>query len=337
MSCTYEQFASFAGRVNLILGGERMSLDQMVRKISELKAEKDYYTEWDSLSRDVKNLAAYAGIDISDCESPNEVVALVLAQMKKRLMPDGYEWPRFEDGELVRSGDKAMTPTSRAVNRVDVITFTRDGVTLGWGCGSRIDDRSYGNTFKRPPTLDADGAEIHKGDIVCAAPGVVDAGWAILYTVIGVHDGCVDLICDGESGPPLLHVSGERLTHKLPVLAKDGKPIEVCQTLYGEDGKAWHTCALHPGKRCGVESDSTSEIRADGTVRHKRLKAEWLTHEKPEPADTWERIEDDCTRDPRSWCAERMCGAAQMDDSECAEAWAKDLVRRAKKLAGVSE
>ena len=90
-----------------MMGGNRENLDQMVRKISESKADKGCYTEWDSLTQGVEDLAEYAGIDISDCESPSKVCALVLAEMKKRLMPDGCEWPKFDDGLPVRFGELA--------------------------------------------------------------------------------------------------------------------------------------------------------------------------------------------------------------------------------------
>lgn len=62
-----------------------------------------------------------------------------------------------------------------------------------------------------------------------------------------------------------------------PLVAKDGKPIEVGQTLYGEDGKAWVVE--------GIDRKNTWSVWAhyeNNTDRHKCLKPEWLMHEKPD-------------------------------------------------------
>ena len=77
--------------------------------------------------------------DIADRE---EVERRLLA----RLMPDGMEWPRFEDGEPVRIGDVVSDVEVRSV------VFRDDGILLsdctsvpGWGTW-----RSYKEPIKRP-------------------------------------------------------------------------------------------------------------------------------------------------------------------------------------------
>lgn len=69
---------------------------------------------------------------------------------------------------------------------------------------------------------------------------------------------------------------------------KDGKPIHVGETVYGEDGSAWHV----EGVTIGEMSEATGY-----TIRVKSDKSEWrhykpdrLTHELP---DSLERIADE--------------------------------------------
>lgn len=64
-----------------------------------------------------------------------------------------------------------------------------------------------------------------------------------------------------------------------PLKAKDGQPIEEGTLLYGEDGRAWLVESIDHADKYPIEGSCDGEF--------KRLKAEWLTHEKP---DSWERI-----------------------------------------------
>ena len=58
-----------------------------------------------------------------------------------------------------------------------------------------------------------------------------------------------------------------------PLKAKDGQPIEEGTLLYGEDGRAWLVESIEHGEKYPVEGSCDGE--------RKRLKAEWLVHEKP--------------------------------------------------------
>lgn len=64
-----------------------------------------------------------------------------------------------------------------------------------------------------------------------------------------------------------------------PLKAKDGQPIEVGQTLYGEDGHEWDVKSIdwtepkYPICAMGLADDDV--------FSKKRLKPEWLTHEAP--------------------------------------------------------
>ena len=85
-----------------------------------------------------------------------------------RELPEGIEWPRFEDGELVKVGDELEFEGKTML--VCDATFYADGWAL-WCSREGIDGRlsgSYGERVKRPTpkVLDADGAPIEVGDTV---------------------------------------------------------------------------------------------------------------------------------------------------------------------------
>lgn len=90
-----------------------------------------------------------------------------------------------------------------------------------------------------------------------------------------------------------------------------------------------HGCYLSFGSLCGTyDSDQ-------------------LTHTKPEPPDSWERLEEDCAKSDVDYCAERglldsSCDVVEGDGSTrhctdcgctCGEKMARDIVRRARALA----
>lgn len=125
-------------------------------------------------------------------------------------LPRGVEWPRFEDGELVRFGDVYESPSGK-LNRADSVTFRRESWTI-----QQFD--SVVNGMAR------------------------------------------------EHGTPVKHP---------PVIAADGQPVEVGQTLYGEDGKAWEVERIAHGETHPV-------VATDADCNRRGLRPSWLTHEEPE-------------------------------------------------------
>lgn len=86
----------------------------------------------------------------------------------ERALPEGIEWPRFEDGELVRRGDEVEWDGD--VMRVGAFWFHREGWSLNVFCPG-LDGTfhgEYGERVKRPTPklLDADGVPIEVGDTV---------------------------------------------------------------------------------------------------------------------------------------------------------------------------
>ena len=93
-------------------------------------------------------------------------------RMNKYQMPDGAEWPRYEDGEIVRLGDSAIDDDIPEWQEIDSINFTRDGE----GGYSIQLENSRGVVLEYPANqpikrltaavLDSNDAPIAKGDTV---------------------------------------------------------------------------------------------------------------------------------------------------------------------------
>lgn len=91
----------------------------------------------------------------------------------ERALPEGMEWPRFEDDELVKVGDDVEYKGETM--RVYLATLDAAGWAL-WCSREGVDGRlsgSYGERVKRPApeapeVLDADGVPIEVGDTVWA-------------------------------------------------------------------------------------------------------------------------------------------------------------------------
>ena len=125
------------------------------------------------------------------------------------------------------------------------------------------------------------------------------------------------------------------LTHRAPVLAADGRPLREGETVWDVDGRGPLAVWSLPEK-----SDMHVSLKKDGTFYYRH--PEKLTHERP---DSWERLEEDAnalaeaeTNGRGSYnAANDYCNAYGLKDGSVWVLMARDLVRRAKSLAGVSE
>ena len=93
----------------------------------------------------------------------------IVAELDKRLMPPGMEWPRFEDGEKVLFGDVAQDNSGDAAT-VEAVKF-HDGqadVIFRIDCRAGTLLLSSGERVKRPDpeVLGADGLPIKAGETV---------------------------------------------------------------------------------------------------------------------------------------------------------------------------
>ena len=133
-----------------------------------------YKDEADGFSRGCSAMAKMFGIDCEEETCRDCMIKMMTAIADRidaeRALPDDMEWPRFEDGGLVRIGDELEFEGKTML--VCDATFYADG----WGLWCDREDMSgrlygkYGERVKRPApkVLDADGVPIKVGDTVWA-------------------------------------------------------------------------------------------------------------------------------------------------------------------------
>lgn len=127
----------------------------------------------EQIEREVDDISGYESDVLAWVESKGGLEAV-----KKRLMPEGTEWPRFEDGEPVGFGDEFENARGGAsVLRTVLIKDCRDslGGDFYWkiGKGKNAVTLKNGERVKRPApkVYDADGVEIREGDTVYFTDG----------------------------------------------------------------------------------------------------------------------------------------------------------------------
>ena len=157
------------------------------------------------------------------------------AELRRRAMPEGMEWPCFEDGEPVPLGGEVTVTVHDEDGDFDrtlairSIKYKESGVLLE-GTKNEMVILSYGECVKRPApkVLDADGEEIRVGDTVW------DVEFGCEHVVTNVADGTAFVAFEDESADRCDPAS---LTHQRPVLDADGVPIRVGDTVYFTDGR----------------------------------------------------------------------------------------------------
>ena len=287
---------------------ERMRVDaEAAEWVSERGGIEAVRAAWENDMPLAEALISELWPDGRPCECDN---AAVMSELRSRLMPEGMEWPRFEDGEPVRVGDSAPFGTD-GVMEVAGVEINRFGYVLHGsiddGMRECVDGDDHGVAVKRPApkVLDADGEEIRAGDE--------------LWHVSGYGPRTVGKVkSDGSfcfAGCERAY-KAEEFTHRAPVLAADGKPLREGETVWLTDGSERHVVL-------STEKDSigniVTEVQAPGMVKV-HISPSRLTHERP---DSWGRLVDDIS-------------TGLMDTGEtlrdCREE-AKDFVRRAMALA----
>ena len=152
-------------------------------KVVQMKGENTRAAEWlrgiigryeASGAQSCPDMAKMFGIDCGDVTCRGCMTKMMTAIADRidaeRALPEGVEWPRFEDGEPVKVGDEVEYKGETM--RVYLATIDADGWAL-WCSREGIDGRlsgSYGERVKRPApkVLDADGVPIKVGDTVWA-------------------------------------------------------------------------------------------------------------------------------------------------------------------------
>lgn len=177
--------------------------------IGEYEAEKSF----NSCSLMAKLLGIECG-DTTCRECTAEMMKTVADRIDaERALPEGVEWPRFEDGELVKIGDEVdfdgVTANVHGVTmRADTINLLVDGAEV-----VGVIRCSYGELVKRPTpkVLDADGVEIRVSDTVY---GDDDPEQLIVDSFDG--PGCVCVTLAKSPSGMLYTIEPSRLTHERP-------------------------------------------------------------------------------------------------------------------------
>ena len=245
-------------------------------------------------------------------------------RLRDRLMPEGMEWlveawPRFEDDAPVKLLDDFERYGEES--GASAVTMYADG-SFALNCRAY----SRGERVKRPTpkVLDADGVECHVGDhgYWLDQPGVeviikhIDPREMSQLTVYDVH---------GRGNT----IGAEEFTHRAPVIAANGEPLLKDETVWSVESGTRYTVEkitdeLIPVK-CRSEMGSTVSLHPSQ-----------LTHERPE---SWGQLEKDARSIARdiAWNLGNWSPSDFEDVGDDVQARVVDLVRRAKKLAGVSE
>ena len=253
-----------------------------------------------------------------DTADRDEVESRLLA----RLMPEGYEWPRYEDGEQVRIGDEFAeriygNPCKVghfAINKHAFLIFEEEDVNYCEAINHGSHKRVKRPAFK---VLDADGVEIFVGD-ECYVTSNGDGPYVVCN--IREADGAIEMYWHKHKNG-LLHIRPDLITHRAPVLASDGKPLREGETV-------WHVDTGHEYVVVEPSYGDTVVVRLAkyDDAEGEQYAPDQLTHERP---DSWERLEDD---------------ARQLDidlndttDEYPRMSCCRDLVRRARALADKEE
>ena len=262
-------------------------------------------------------------------ERKHHIVELnkMVDEMRPRLVPEGMEWPRFEDGEPVRVGSDFGYGVKLHSYEVTSILFTSEGCFLEPDYSWEVDDYALrvkqGERVKRPApkVLDADGAEIRVGDVLYRKSDGHMVKVAEVYEKTFID--ADEYVCPGDG-----------YTHRAPVFAADCRPLQEGETVWGTKGGGYHLTSVHDGKVFAhhVGGSFGAEVESAGGSGLYRLRADKLTHERP---DSWDRLEEDASKQPYSYCVEHRLYIDPYDGcvTPTNELFARDLVRRARALA----
>lgn len=218
---------------------------------------------------------------------------LMMDELRKRLMPPGYEWPRFYDGKQVECGSEFMDGlvNVRCATSIEIMHSEDDeedivnDALIHWNEDDTLDAMLVcmwqGERVKLPKQVPtgADGLPIKIGDTVYHFRSGEKFNVISGASNIGVYI--------GKNGKTTGYCRADYLTHTKPVVGADGLPIKV-----GDE--VWDAITYKgPFSVKEVELDDDRENPEDivwcgeyldGCYRIYRAASE-LTHAKPEPVD----------------------------------------------------
>ena len=180
------------------------------------------------------------------------------------------------------------------------------------------------------------------GDPVMVGDAYIDgSGDCNIIVAVRICDVCVDLV--GEDGFLTGFKPGERVKRPAPkVLDADGVLIKVGDTVWHEDGSELHVIGF--GDAQDGETMLVVEYAA-GPTKWGEVRCLSVTHTRP---DSWEQLEEDARKGACEYAGAYLkrdtidsheCDGCRCDADgygpTCEQRMALDIIRRAKKLAGV--
>ena len=223
-------------------------------------------------------------LGLTDGTGKPEQDGVIYGELEKRLIPEGYEWPRFEDGEPVEAGDEFME-RGGVRNAVHYVAVGIDWFEV-YGFDGASSRYSKGERLKRPTVLAADGEPLEVGQTVYHT----DTG--LEYQIHSINDDGKGAFVYNNSlgqdaaGLHLCHVGN--LTHQRPVLDADGVPIELGDDLYSVEGGLKLHVSIIDKVNCRIATSAMFAL-------DKWADPSMFTHTKHE-IDSLERIADEIDR-----------------------------------------
>ena len=276
----------------------------------------------------------------SQSYSPGQRVAVMEKSEKRELVASDADGNQIRIGDTVRCianddelesmGIYGFTKGIKAEleGKLTVTGMTKDERGTSWAFFSET-TLAIRTEFLRADkrVLDADGVKIELGDDLYSVEGSLKFHVGHIDRVNGkIATGAMFAI-DKWADPSLY-------THRAPVLAADGKPLREGETVWGTDGGFYRVTSVHDGEVFArhVGGLFGAEVESAGGEGLYRLRADQLTHERP---DSWERLEKDANKAVCLYFGvnTKACSECAHNSWECSFDKDHDLVRRAKALA----
>lgn len=155
------------------------------------------------------NLCATIGCEPNDASEMLQALGDCTDVVIKRLMPEGYEWPRYESGELVDVGDNVIGRFSADAIKVRSVEFVKGKTYLREGCKT---DRAVlvctGVRVKHPAVPAGDGEPLEVGQTVWNTAGTE-------FKVLCIRNDTPPVELKDRDGRPHYEFP-DRLTHTKP-------------------------------------------------------------------------------------------------------------------------
>lgn len=296
---------------------ERKAISEVFNRLETEEKRSKFLDRWGGFDKFVRFFEEILGRYAEDAETLDEL----LDAIEQATLPQGCEWPKDRNGKSIKPNDPVHIYGEKmrivAISHKDRLCIRpwekANGGGGFWVKSSEVSLDSCGEeACAEKKVLDADGVEIRVGDVLYRKSDGHMVKVAEVYEKTFTD-------ADDYVRP------GDGFTHRVPVLAADGRPLREGEHVYHvETGAELVVKELpKPGEYQAVV------VFAPPASHLTSFDPDQLTHERP---DSWERLEEDAGKNPFGYCKDV---GHRLDTCENSEAYkARDLVRRAKKLAG---